>query len=113
MGFLDLQERKVPWELLALDPEAKRARKVHLGVLGKMVLLVPVVLPAPLVLQDSQVVLVHLDHLDLLDIRGWRACALKEPKGTMDFLDKEDFKVRRAAEVPLVLQVLVLRETKG
>lgn len=109
-AYLDLLERKEPWELLELDPGAQRGRQVLLGVLGRRVLLVSVVHLVPMVLRETQVALVLLDLLVLLVILAGRESALKEAKEKMDSLEVEDPKVRRDFGVLLVLQVLVLKE---
>lgn len=112
MEYLGLLERKEKWELLELDPGAQRERKAHLVVLGRRVLLVLVVHLVPVVLEDTQVVLVHLDLLVLLVVQAWRESALQEEKEKMDSLEHEDPKVRQAVGVLQVLQAKVLRERK-
>lgn len=74
--------------------------------------MVPVVLLVPVVLRDTQDVLVLLDLLVLLVFPARREYAVKEAKDTMDFLEDEDPKVRRAVGVLLVLLVLVSKETR-
>lgn len=111
-GYLDLLERKEPWVLLEVDPGAQMERRVHLGVLGRWVLLVSVVHPVPMVLGETQVVLVLLDLLVLLVVLAGRESALKEAKEKLDSLVDKDPKVRRAFGVLQVLQAMVLKERR-
>lgn len=112
MGYLDLLGRREQWELLESDPGAQKGRQVHLGVLGRRVLLVSVVLLVPMVLGEIQVVLVLLDLLVLLVVLAGRESALKEAKEKTDSPEDKDPKVHLAVVVLLVLQVLVLKERR-
>lgn len=112
MGYLDLLERKEQWVLLEPGPGAQMGRRVHLGIPGSRVLLVSVVHLVPMVLGETQVVLVLLDLLVLLVVPARRESALKEAKEKMDCLEDKDQKVRQAFGVLLVLQVLVLKERR-
>lgn len=78
MGYLGLQERKEPWELLDLDPVAQKERKVHLDLLERRALQVHVGLLVPLVQGDIQVALASLDSLVLSAILDWRGSALQD-----------------------------------
>lgn len=105
--------RKEPWELPESDLEDQTGLKVQQATLGTLVLLVPVVLLVLLDLRDSRVVLVLLDLLVLLDILVLRESAMKETKERPDPPGLRDQMVPVAFRVLLVLQVLVLKETKG
>lgn len=87
-------------------------RQVHLDVLGRRVLLVPVVHLVLLVLRETKGVMVLLAPLVLLVRLARRELALKEPKEKVESPDNEDPKVHRAFGVLLVLQVLVLKERR-
>ncbi|XP_034720509.1 uncharacterized protein LOC117939352 [Etheostoma cragini] len=112
MGYLDLQERKEPWELLEADPGAQMGREVHLDVLGRRVLPVPAAHLVLLVLGDTQGVTVLLAPPVLLVGLAQMEPALKEEKEKMESPDNGDPKVHRAFGVLLVLQVLVLKERR-
>lgn len=116
-------------QIQELDPVAQRGRKVHLvseqvqfllwfsvrttkkltatlhlfqshqAVLENRVLLVPVVLLVLVVLQDNQVVLVHLEPLVLLVVLEERDYALMELKEKMDSLEDKDPKVTTPVEL--------------
>lgn len=68
MGYLDLLERKEPWDVLELDLKAQTERKVHPDVLEKRVLLVPVDPLGLWVLKEIEGFPVFLDLLVLLVI---------------------------------------------
>lgn len=111
-GYLDLLERKEKWELLEWGPKAQRGRQVHLGVLGRRALLVSVVHLVPMVLGETQVVLVLPVLLVLLVVLAGRESALKESKEKKVTLEDKELKVCQAFGVLLVLQVLVLKERR-
>lgn len=68
------------------------------GVLVRRVLLAPVVLLVHVVLRETQVVLVLLDHLVFLVVLAARESALKEAKEKLDSLEYKDPKVMRHIE---------------
>ncbi|KAF0030983.1 hypothetical protein F2P81_017714 [Scophthalmus maximus] len=96
MGYLDLQERKEPWEAL----------------LGRRALLDPVALLVPVVLEENQGVLVLLDSLVLLAVLARREFALQEEKEKTVSLEHKEQKVLLDVRVLLALQVLVIKERR-
>lgn len=108
-GYLDLLERKELWELLELDLEDQRGRKVNLGVLEKRVLLVPAGLRVHVVFRGTQDAPGLLDLLVQPDVPAKTGSASKEPKETEEFQEGEEPKVLL---VVLVLPVLLVRAVK-
>lgn len=95
-----------------MDLRAKKGTRVHLDVLGRRVLLVPVGLLVPMVQEENKGVLALLGLLVLLVVLVKRESVLKGSKVKVDSLEYEDPKVRQAVRAPLALQVLVLKETR-